>query len=165
MVAELKCEPAAGTEPPRIHHEAHRDPPPPRGGFFSVGTLLRELLEQITMLFRQELRLARAEMMEKGRKVGINAISIGIGVGFAFAGALALIAAACTGLWAGLIAAGMDHGIAVWLAPLIIGGVLALVGWALIQKGVSTLKDMSVTPDKTTDSLKETARWMQHKVS
>jgi hypothetical protein len=154
VVAEVECEPVPRASAGQA----------PRSGF-SLAGLIRELLDQITTLFRQELRLARAEMTEKAQQAGINAVWIVIGGAVAFVGALALVGAACAGLWAGLVIAGVEHHIAVWLAPLIVGGVLAIIGWALIQKGIATLKNMTVTPDKTTDSLKETARWMQHKVS
>ena len=159
MVAETECDRTA--RPPA--RSAYQSPPRRQGP--TLAGLLRDLLDQFSQLFRQELRLARAEMAEKANKVTNNAISIGIGAAVAFLGAIALIAAACAGLAAGMVSGGMDLAVAAWLSPLIVGGLLAIVGWVLILKGVSTLKDMSVTPDKTTDSLKETARWMQNKVS
>jgi hypothetical protein len=48
-----------------------------------VGELMSELAEQTSTLVRQELALARAELMEKGRTAGIGAGLIGGGGGLA----------------------------------------------------------------------------------
>jgi hypothetical protein len=51
-----------------------------------------------------------------------------------------------------------------WLSPLIVGGLLAIVGYVFIQKGISTLKQETVVPERTVDSIKADKEWMEEKV-
>ena len=131
-------------------------------GFFA---LLKDLVEEIRLLFRQEIRLARAEIAAKARDVVRASTSVVIGAVVALLGVMALTAAAITGLWMGLIAMGVDPRVAVWLAPLIVGVVLAGAGAAVVFGGIATIRKICWTPEHTTRSLKETGRWIQDKVS
>ncbi|WP_019144072.1 phage holin family protein [Aeromicrobium massiliense] len=101
----------------------------------STGELLSALSEQVSTLVRDEMRLARAEMSEAGKRYGIGAGMFG-GAGLvALYGLGVLIAAAVLGLAAALDA---------WLAALIVAvvlfavaGVLALVGKKNVDKAPS----------------------------
>jgi hypothetical protein len=128
----------------------------------SIGSLLKELRDETTTLFRQEIALAKTEMSEKASKAGRNAASIGAGAAVLMAGTLVLLFGVAALLYWGLVAMGLSHYIAGWLAPLIVGGVTALIGYGLIQKGVSTLKRMSPVPEKTVESIKEDKQWLQN---
>lgn len=144
------------------HDEAAHDRPRPTPSLFG---LVRELVDETRTLFRQEMKLARAEVSEKASKAARNTVSIAIGGAVAFLGAMALVAAACAAVWVLLLKAEVDPAVAVWLAPLLVGGLIALIGYAMIQKGLSTLKNMKITPERTADSLKETGQWMHDKVA
>jgi hypothetical protein len=91
-----------------------------------LGELVQDLSRQTSTLIRQEMRLAQAELAEKGRHAGKGAgIFGGAGV-VALYGVGALIAAAVLGLATVLepwIAAG-----AIGAGLLLIAGVLALTG-------------------------------------
>jgi Putative Actinobacterial Holin-X, holin superfamily III len=91
-----------------------------RGG--STAELVKHLSEQIGKLARDEVRLARLEMMRAGKLAGL-----GIGM-FSGGGLLALYGlAACCLLAAAVI--GLAAAVAAWLATLIIGaGLLARPG-------------------------------------
>lgn len=101
----------------------------------STGELLSALTEQVSTLVRDEMRLARAEMSEAGKRYGVGAGMFG-GAGLvALYGLGVLIAAAVLGLAAALDA---------WLAALIVAvvlfavaGVLALVGKKNVDKAPS----------------------------
>jgi hypothetical protein len=131
----------------------------------SIGELIRDLATDTRELLQGEVRLAKAEMSQKLAKYTRNAASIAVGGAVAFAAVITLCLAASAGLYIGLMAAGLDAGLALWLAPLIVGIVVGVIGYALIQKGISTIKHESITPEKTTQSLRETTQWMQEKVS
>jgi len=131
----------------------------------SIGELIRGLANDTRDLLQGEVQLAKAEMSRKAAKYARNAGSIAAGGAVAFAGVITLCLAASAGLYVGLMAAGLDASIALWLAPLIVGIVVGVIGYALIQKGISTIKHESITPEKTTQSLRETTQWMQEKVS
>jgi xanthine/uracil permease len=130
----------------------------------SLGQLLKELTHETSTLLKQEVDLAKTEMSEKASRVGANLGSLAVGGGVALLGALALLAFAIYGLQA-LLRQFMDPDVAVWLAPLIIGVVLAAVGYSLIKKALETLKRESITPQRTTQSLQENKEWLKEKIS
>jgi xanthine/uracil permease len=129
----------------------------------SIGSLLKELRDETTTLLRQEVELAKTEISEKASRVGSNLGSLAVGGAVAFLGALALLAAVVYGLTS-LLDQFMSLGVAVWLAPLIVGIVLAVIGYNLVQKALQTLRQESVTPRKTTETLQENKEWLRAKV-
>src|SRR5215204_4869405 len=99
-----------------------------------LGELVQDLSRQTSTLIRQEMRLAQAELAEKGRHAGKGAgIFGGAGV-VALYGVGALIAAAILGLATVLepwIAAA-----AVGVGLLLVAGVLALTGKRELERPV-----------------------------
>jgi xanthine/uracil permease len=126
----------------------------------SIGQLLKELRDETTTLLRQEVDLAKTEMSEKASRVGSNLGSLAMGGGVAFLGALALLAAVVYGLTS-ILNQFMSVGVAIWLAPLIVGLVLAGIGYSLVQKALATLRQESLTPRKTTETLQENKEWLK----
>jgi xanthine/uracil permease len=126
----------------------------------SIGQLLKELRDETTTLLRQEVDLAKTEMSEKALRTGRNLGSLAMGGGVAFLGALALLAAVIYGLTS-VFNQFMSVGVAVWLAPLIVGLVLAAIGYSLVQKALATLRQESLTPKRTTQTLQENKEWLK----
>jgi xanthine/uracil permease len=126
----------------------------------SIGQLLKELRDETTTLLRQEVDLAKTEMSEKASRVGSNLGSLAMGGGVAFLGALALLAAVVYGLTS-ILNQFMSVGVAIWLAPLIVGLVLAGIGYSLVQKALATLRQESLTPRKTNETLQENKEWLK----
>jgi uncharacterized membrane protein YqjE len=92
----------------------------------SVGELVQRLSQQTATLVRQEMRLAQAEMQEKGKRAGIGAGMFG-GAGLvALYGVGALVAAVIM-----LIATGIEP----WVSALIVGAVLLAVAGLLALLG------------------------------
>ena len=116
----------------------------------SLGELLAELARETSSLVRQEVTLARTEMTQKVTQVGRDVGVIGVGGAIAYAGLLAIIAAVILGL---------GQFIPLWLSALIVGLVVAGVGYVLIQRGLSALKRANLTPQETIATLKEDAEW------
>jgi uncharacterized membrane protein YqjE len=92
----------------------------------TLGGLVHDLTEQVPQLIRSEIRLAQAEMTEKGKRAGL-----GIGM-FSAAGLLAFLGLCCVVTTAIL---GLAHALPDWLAALLVGvvlfagaGIAALVG-------------------------------------
>jgi hypothetical protein len=112
----------------------------------SITTLLRRLTDELLTLFRQEMALATAEVSRTvaGYLTGITSIAIGGAV--LYAGFLALIAAAVLGL---------AHVVSDWLAALIVGGVIALIGGGLLLAGMKKLKAEDLKPERTINSVRE----------
>lgn len=111
-----------------------------------VGELFQDLAQEARTLVTLELALARAEMSEKAAKMGKSASVIAAGGFIAYAGFLAILAAVVIVL-ADLIPA--------WLAALLVGIVVAIIGYALIQKGMNDMKSQSLAPKQTIETLKE----------
>jgi uncharacterized membrane protein YqjE len=84
----------------------------------TIGDLVAKVSEQTVRLVRDELRLAQAEMAEKGKKVGVGAGLLGGAGLMALCGIGALTAAAILGLT--LV-------VADWAAALIVAGALLAV--------------------------------------
>jgi hypothetical protein len=130
----------------------------------SIGQLLKELTHETSMLLKQEVNLAKTEMSEKASRVGENLGAVAVGGAVALLGAIGLLLFAINAL-ASLLSRFMSPGIAVWLAPLIVGGILAAVGYSMIKKALETLKRESITPKRTTQSLQENKEWLKQKIS
>lgn len=129
----------------------------------SLGQILRDLREETTQLLRQEVDLAKTEMSEKMSRLGTNLGSVATGGAVLFAGALVLLAALTLGLIA-LFSQFMDRDVAMWLAPLLVGGILAAVGYGLVKKALQALKQEGIAPQRTTQSLKENKEWLTAKM-
>jgi putative superfamily III holin-X len=129
----------------------------------SLGQILRDLRDETSQLLRQEVDLAKTEMSEKMSRLGSNLGSVATGSAVLFAGALVLLAALTLGLIA-LFSQFMDRDVAMWLAPLLIGGLLAAVGYSLVTKALQALKQEGIAPQRTTQSLKENKEWLTAKI-
>ncbi|HEX6862114.1 MAG TPA: phage holin family protein [Thermoanaerobaculia bacterium] len=129
----------------------------------SLGQILRDLREETTQLLRQEVDLAKTEISEKMSRLGTNLGSVATGGAVLFAGALVLLAALTLGLIA-LFSQFMDRDVAMWLAPLLVGGVLAFIGYGMVKKALQALKQEGIAPQRTTQSLKENKEWLTAKM-
>jgi hypothetical protein len=130
----------------------------------SLGDLIKALRDETTLLLREEVALARTEMSEKAARLSRNSAWLGIGGMVAYAGLLMLLAAGAIGLALGLVEAGLSAQMAAWLSPLIIGLVVAIIGYALVQKAISTLRREKLVPERTVETLKQDRDWMKEKV-
>lgn len=112
-----------------------------------VGALVHRLSEQIPELVRSELRLAQAELAQKGKRAGL-----GIGM-FSLAGLLAFFATA-TLIATAVIA--LDLVLPLWAAGLIVAGVLSIGALGAALGGRSEVQQATPpTPEVTIASVKE----------
>ncbi|QEG41610.1 phage holin family protein [Roseimaritima ulvae] len=130
----------------------------------SIADLIRELRDESTTLVREEISLAKTEMSEKASVVGRNAGMLVAGGAVAHLGLIFLLIALSYGLYVAIGSAGLPvH--ALWIAPLIVGLVVSIVGLSMFMKAKSTLADISPVPKRTIESLKEDKQWATNKVS
>jgi hypothetical protein len=114
----------------------------------SIGELFGQLSQDMTLLVRQEIQLARTEMTEKLSRFATNLISVATGGFVAYLGGLALVAA--------LILAIRDlANISLALSALIVGAVLAIVGYVMLQRGMKELKASDIAPRRTVENIKD----------
>lgn len=117
----------------------------------SLGDLFADLSRQTTTLIRQEIELAKTEMTGKASRLAKDAASLGAGAAVAYAGFLAIVYGVIV-----LLATLLGN---LWLSALIVGAILAGVGFFLIQNGRQALQREDLTPRRTIESLKEDAEW------
>ena len=101
---------------------------PPGGREHSTGELVKMVTEQVSVLIRDELKLAQLEMAGKGKQAALGAGMFGAGGMVAVYGVGCLVACAIIAI-SGVVTA--------WLAALIVGVALlaAAAGLALMGKG------------------------------
>jgi positive regulator of sigma E activity len=123
--------------------------PSPRAG---VADLLGQLGGDLTGLVRKEAELVRAEISEKLNAAGKAVIDIA-------AGGLLLIAALLVLLQALVLALSklMDP---IW-AALLVGVVVAGVGYLLVRTGMRAVSLKGLSPDRTTRQLRKDAELMK----
>ena len=129
----------------------------------SLGRLFRDLSIETMTLLRQEIDLAKTEVSEKVAHVGALGRAVAIGAGVAFGGALALLAALVLGVTS-LLSKAMSPWVAMWLGPLVVGIVLAGIGYAMIRSALDTHRQ-SLVPRKTAESLQENKEWLKAKIA
>ena len=98
-----------------VEHTADVEQSP--GETRSTGELVKQLSEQVTVLIRDELKLAQLEMTRKGKQAGVGAGLLGGSGLVALYGVGCLIACAVIAI-SGVVAA--------WLAALIVGAALMM---------------------------------------
>jgi hypothetical protein len=130
----------------------------------SIPVLLRELRDETTTLLRQEVTLAKAEMKENVSRMGSHAAQIAVGGFVAYAGIIVLLIGIGHLLAALLIRAGLDERVAQWLAPSIVGLIVAIIGWMMLSKAKHAFSHDDLAPRKTIDSLRENKQWAQSKL-
>ncbi len=117
----------------------------------SIGELFSELTQEISDLFHQEVTLAKTEVTQKAKSVGKDVGFMAAGGVVALVGFMAIVAAAIAALASVL---------PLWLSALIVGVIVAIVGYVFVQRGMSALKTTNLAPEQTIDTLKEDAEWM-----
>ncbi len=106
-------------------------------------------------LLRQELRLAQQEAIEK-----VTPAARGSGMMLAGGLAAAVGATYIVDAVIRLLATRMQH----WLASLLFAGVLIGAGAVLVQRGTGQIKNISLVPEKTINSLREDKAWILRQI-
>jgi len=121
----------------------------------SLGELFGDLSRETSALIRHEVALARTEVTQKASKVGKDIAILAVGGAVVYAGVLALIAAVII-----VLANFMPW----WLSALLVGIVVAAIGYALVQRGMSALKKENLAPRQTMETLKEDTEWAKDQI-
>jgi hypothetical protein len=122
----------------------------------SVSGLIKSLADDVTHLFSQEVALAKTEVRSAIKDIKAGVLSLAVGLGILFAGFIVLLGAAVAGL-----ALVMET----WLAALIVGGVVAIIGLILLMKAKNSLNPESMVPNRTIESLKKDEAMVRRTVS
>jgi hypothetical protein len=125
---------------------AANDTQPSRAEDPSTRELVKLLSDQVSVLVRDELKLARLEMARKGKQAGV-----GIGV-LSGSGLVALYGVGCLLACAIIAISGV---VAAWLAALVVGAAMLAVAAAAALLGKGRLKKATPpVPEETVGSIK-----------
>jgi hypothetical protein len=118
----------------------------------SIGELFGELSQDMGLLVRQEAQLAKTEMQTKLSKITTDLVALATGGVVALVGGLALTAAVILLL--------IDPvGLNPWVAALLVGALMGIIGWVMLQRGLKDLKRTDPTPRRTVETIKDDIQW------
>ena len=144
--------------------EYRTDHPPRTHVRHSLTDLVKQVRDEVTVLFRQEVALAKAEVGEKLSRVSRNAIIIAVGGLVAYAGVMFLLLAATAAVYVLLALAGLGPAVNLWLSPLLVGLLVVGISGAFMMKAIKKLSHESAVPERTAESLREDKQWLTHRV-
>lgn len=118
-----------------------------------IGSAVKQLSEDLGILVRKELELARREMTEKAKEAGVGA---GMLSGSAITGLLTL------GSLTALLIIAISLALPAWLSALIVTVMWAVVTLALALAGKKKIQDAGpLVPEQTIQNVKEDVQWAQ----
>jgi hypothetical protein len=114
-----------------------------------LSALFSELTNETVDLVRQEVALARAEMSKKISTAQTALTSVAIGAAILLAGLFIILLAVVN-----VVAMILPPDLAPWLAPLIVGVVIALIGYGMLKGGSHKLQPKNLVPERTVHSFR-----------
>ena len=122
-----------------------------------IGEVAKSLTSDLSLLLRQEIELAKAEMAEKGRTA-----APGLGM-FGGAGIVGLCAAGALTAFLILV---LSTFLPDWAAALVVGAVLATAAYVLVQQGRKRVAGAGApVPEQTIETMKEDVEWAKTRAS
>jgi uncharacterized membrane protein YqjE len=112
----------------------------------SVPEVLNDIVDNVQMMVRAELRLARTELSQKADAATKPAIALAVSLMIGIYGCLFLL------LW---VVFALSNVMPLWASALIVGGTLTTVGCILAVTGATKSRRIRPIPDKTVRNLKE----------
>ena len=118
-----------------------------------VAELVKQLAEETSLLLRQELQLAKAEITQHGKRAGIGAGELG-GAG--------LVALYALGALTACFIAALALVLPVWAAALIVAAVYGAIAGVLALVGRRELRqNLPPKPRRTERTVKEDIEWVR----
>ena len=122
-----------------------------------LGEIARDLTRDVSILVRQEVELAKAEMAQKGR---IAAPGLGMIGGAGLVGLMA----------AGALTAFLILALAIvlpeWASALIVGAALGVVAYVLAKQGKERVGEAGApVPEQTIETVKEDVEWAKNRAT
>ena len=122
-----------------------------------LGELFKQFGQDASTLVKQEITLAKLELRESVKGLAQDAGKIGAAAGLAWFGAMALLAFLIIGL-GDLI----DN---YWLSALIVAVLLLGAAAVLARSALAHMKQNSMAPQETVQTLKEDQRWAKREAA
>lgn len=117
----------------------------------SLAALFSDLTRDTVELVRQEIALARSELSQKVTTAGVALGSMAVGAAVILAGLFFLLQAVVAG-----VAMLLPPEVAPWLAPLLVGAIVAGIGFVMLKAGKEKLDPEHLVPQRTIESMRRT---------
>ena len=118
----------------------------------SFTVVLQDIMRNVQEIIRAEVRLAKAEIREEASKAFSSMVWVMVG---AVCAAFALTFL----LWTVVYAVGLVW--PMWAATLVVAAVLGIAGAVMLSGGIRRMKDVSPTPERTVETMKENVAWVK----
>jgi uncharacterized membrane protein YqjE len=115
-----------------------------------IGELVKDLANQTSTLVRQEIKLAQAEVTQKGKVAGK-------GAGMLAAAAIAALLG--LGALTAVLIVALDGAMALWLAALIVTVLWLAIAGVLAMSGKKALERATPPVPQTVETVKEDIQW------
>lgn len=129
-----------------------------------LKALFRTLADDASRWMRQEVELAKAELSRKAHEATRQAARMAAGIVALASGAMVLLLAVAAGAAVLLVRAGLAPTLAAFLGLLIVGALVSLAGFLLLQHSKKQLSAENLKPQKTAEWLIATKNWAQSKI-
>jgi uncharacterized membrane protein YqjE len=114
----------------------------PQASHETLGALVHHLTEQVPALVRSEVRLAQAELADKGKRAGVGAGVLGAAGVLALFGLGALVTAAILAL--ALVLPAWASALVVAAVLFVAAGVAAVVGRARVRAAIPAKPELAI---------------------
>jgi hypothetical protein len=118
-----------------------------------LGDLLGDLGRQVSILVRKEIDLARVEITSSVGRAGRGAAVAGAGGLLLYAGLMVLLAAVVLLL--------IDTGWDPWLAALVVGAIVLVVGGVVTTIGAKQVQTTDLAPRQTADTVRDNIEFVK----
>lgn len=122
----------------------------------SIGALISEVLQDIRLLFGQEIKLAKKELSEKVSAVASSIVTIAIGAVLATGGLFVLMAA---------LVLVLDLFMPAWVAALVLALVFLGVGGLVAFLGIQKIRKTNYLPERTVKTVEEGVQRVRERVA
>ncbi|MEO6097480.1 MAG: phage holin family protein [Fibrobacteria bacterium] len=129
----------------------------------SLLRIVKDLRDDAVTLFRQEAALAKRELAARISALAKHFAWAAIGGLLGLYAVFFLLLGVNNLMQTGLQSAGIGAAVASWLAPLLLGMVVAIGGLLTILNGLRSMRKDVAVPSATADSLRENRDWIKDK--
>jgi hypothetical protein len=121
----------------------------------SLGDAAVGIGEDIRQLGTKEIGLARAEIADSASAAKRGGVYFAVG---------ALLALYAVGFLALALMYGLDEAMPAWMAAALTGGLLSLGGLVAAWVAMRSLREFSLTPKRTLESVQEDWKWAREQI-
>jgi hypothetical protein len=116
-----------------------------------LGEVAKDLTSDLSLLVRQEIELAKAEMADKGKTAA---------PGFAMFGGAGIVALCAAGALTAFLVLVLSLFLPEWAAAVLVGVSLTAVAYVLVRQGKERVSDAGKpVPEQTIETVKEDVEW------